>query len=138
MTLQHHPHQLLEIPLVSLPRYSALSLSSSYSVTVFPTLTLFLTFFFTTPPIPSISCLKYPGFSSSNPSPAISSSAISVACVGLVDDEDDDDLEDDDLAASPAPQSISTSMSLAARQYSPRPHLTPSFPSPIPVPSPPR
>lgn len=58
MTRSHQPHQLRSRPLASRARYLPELRSSSNSHTVAPTRTRFLTFFLTTPPIPSTSCRK--------------------------------------------------------------------------------
>lgn len=61
MTLLHHEHQLRHLPSTSRDKYFPCSLSSSNFVTHAPTFTILTSFVLTTPPIPSISCLAYPG-----------------------------------------------------------------------------
>lgn len=135
-TLQHHPHQLLALPSCSLTKNFPISFSSPHSGTQAPTFTIRTNFFLTTPPIPSISCLAYPG----PICPLLSLPGVPT-CVELLPG-----LEGG-LAvrlllsisrASSASQSISCSTSRAATHSPPRPQGTPRFPSPMPTPRPPR
>lgn len=61
ITLEHQSHQLLTLPLTSRPKISPLFFSSAHSGTQAPTRTILTLFRFTMPPMPSISCLAYPG-----------------------------------------------------------------------------
>jgi hypothetical protein len=135
-TLQHHPHQLLALPSCSLTKNFPISFSSPHSGTQAPTFTIRTNFFLTTPPIPSISCLAYPG----PICPLLSLPGVPT-CIELLPG-----LEGGLAArlllsisrASSASQSISCSTSRAATHSPPRPQGTPRFPSPMPTPRPPR
>ncbi len=125
-TLQHHPHQLLAFPSCSLTRYRPAAFSSPHSGTQAPTLTILTSFFLTTPPIPSISCLAYPG--PICPPCTLPGLELGLAALEIVSNS----------LASSASQSISCSTSLAATHFSARPQGTPRLPSPMPTPRPPR
>jgi hypothetical protein len=164
MTLRHQPHQLRRFPCTSRPRISPLARSSSHSGTHAPTFTIRTRMFFMTPPIPSTSCLSYPGFIAGLgvllswtdapdeltrllrlaellPAPIVVAAqgvreeALLLGPLGGVVAAS---WKYSASRASSASPSISCSRSRAAQHSVSRPQMTPRSPSPIPVPRPPR
>lgn len=151
MTLQHHPHQLRVLPSTSRIRYLPCSFSSSHSITQAPTQTILTSFFFMTPPIPSISCLAYPGPVCEDPLPVANSPVpggdatlvissglpFELCCPRAARIIASLTLLTSLSLASSASQSISSWTCLAAKHCVARPHSKLLSPSPIPVPMPP-
>lgn len=160
-TRSHQPHQLLTSPSISRRRLWPVAFSSFHSGTqppirIIETFTVLILF-----PIPSTSCLAYPGPTAGegvrSPAPTSSSPpdaepALPCRLLWLLDQECDplyrlsvwDPGEGCPAArssasrASSASQSVSCSINFPLRQFFPLAHSTPRSASPIPVPSPPR
>lgn len=165
ITRSHHPHQLLTSPPISLRRLWPVAFSSFHSGTqppirIIDTFTVLILF-----PIPSTSCLAYPGPTAGEgvrgpPGPAATTSssppdvepALPCRLLWLLDQECDPlyrlcvcvpgdgcpAARSSASRASSASQSVSCSMNFPLRQFLPLAHSTPRSASPIPVPRPPR